>query len=265
MSRPVTHLDDERLSDLIEGGGSEADLRHAEHCAECRSRLDAWRDAVRALATPPIISETRRAAAVKAAVAAFPRSDVVPARPNRQVVDLDGRRKRSRRASTVRVAAAAAAVAAIAGVSAVVANGGGEKASHRTVTASPTTYQTGVGQAGGASSEAPTPLAPTASTTDIGSIDNSAQLVAALEASGTNRTSSGPAFSGAASSTGAKPSSPGSASCPATSVAGGTLVTEATLIWKGTPAVAFVYADPHGHVALVRAKVSCRLLATASY
>jgi hypothetical protein len=264
LSSPVPHLDDERLSDLIEGGGSEADLRHAELCAECRTRLDAWHDAVRAVATPPTISETRRAAAVEAAMAAVPRSDVVPARDNQQVLDLDGHRKRSRRASTVRVAAAAAAVAAIAGVSALVANGGGN-ASHRTITASPTTYQTGAGQAAGSSSEAPLPLAPPASSTDIGSIDSTAQLVTALEAAGTSRTSSGAAFSGAAASAGAKPTSLGFASCPATSVAGGTLVTEATLVWKGTRAVAFVYANPHGHVALVKANVSCKLLATASY
>lgn len=264
MSRPVPHLDDERLSDLIEGEGSEADLRHAELCAECRSRLDAWRDAIRAVAAPPTISETRRAAAVEAAVAAVPRAGAIQARDDKQILDLDGHRKRTRRATTVRVAAAAAAVAAIAGVSTVVATSGG-KSSHRTITASPTTYQTGVGQAGGASSEAPTPVAPTVGRTDIGSIDSTAQLVAALEAAGTSRTSSGPAFSGAAASAGAKPASLGTASCPETSVAGGTLVTEATLAWKGTPAVAFVYADPHGHVALVKAAVSCTLLATASY
>ena len=264
MSSPVPHLDDERLSDLIEGGGSEADLRHAELCAECKTRLDAWRDAVRAVATPPTISETSRVAAVEAAMAAVSRSGVVPARDNQQVVDLDGHRKRSRQATTVRIAAAAAAVAAIAGVSAVVANGGGH-ASHRTVTASPTTYQTGTGQAAGGSSGAGLPLAPPASRTDIGSIDSTAQLVTALEASGTTGASSGAAFSGAAASAGANPTSLGSASCPATSVAGGTLVTEATLVWKGTRAVAFVYANPRGHVALVKAIVGCKLLATASY
>lgn len=264
MSRPVPHLNDERLSDLIEGGGSEADLRHAEFCVECRSRLDAWRDAVRAVAAPPTISETRRAAAVEAAIAAVPRSEAVPARGDKQVVDLGEHRKRTRRATTVRVAAAAAAVVAIAGVSTVVATRGG-KASHRTITASPTTYQTGVGQGGGASSEAQAPAVATAGRSDIGSIDSTAQLVVALEAAGTSSTSSGSAFSGAAASAGANPASPGAARCPATSVPGATLVTEATLAWKGTPAVAFVYADPHGHVALVKAAVSCTLLATASY
>lgn len=263
MSRRVPHLDDERLSDLIEGDGSEADLRHAELCDECRARLDAWRDAVRAVAAPPTVSEARRAAAIEAAVAAFPRSDIVPPRGDKQVVDLDGHRRRTRRATTVRVAAAAAAVAAIAGVSTVVATSGG-KASHRTITASPTTYQTGVGQAGGVSSEATAPVAPTTGRTDIGSIDSTAQLVVALEAAGTGTTSPSPASAGAAAS-GAKPASPGRASCPATSVAGATLVSEATLVWKGTPAVAFVYADPHGHLALIKAGVSCSLLATASY
>lgn len=263
MSRPVPHLDDERLSDLVEGGGSEADLRHAEICAECGFRLDAWHDAVRAVATPPTISETTRTAAVEAAVAALPRSNGVATSDVKQVADLDGHRKRSRGAFAVRVAAAAAAVAAIAGVSTVVANGGGN-ASHRTVTASPTTYHAGVGQAGGASSEAPVPPAPTSRSTDIGRIESTAQLVTALEAASTT-TPPSPAFSGVAASAGAKPTSLGPAPCPATSLDGGTLVIEARLVWKGTPAVAFVYANPRGHVALVKENVSCRVLETASY
>ena len=264
MSRPGPHLDDERLSDLVDGGGSESDVRHVELCAECRSRLDAWHEAVGAVGMPPSISEARRAAAVEAALAAVPESDDVPARDNKKILDLEGRRRRGRRVTTVRVAAAAAAVAAIAGVSAAVANGGGNP-SHHTVTASPTTYQTGAGQSGGASSAAPAPFAPAATITDIGRIDSTAQLVTALLAAATTGTSLGAAASGTGASGGVEATPQRTSSCPATSVAGGTLVTEATLVWKGTPAVAFVYTTPHGHVALVSADAGCRLLATVPY
>jgi hypothetical protein len=68
---PIPHLDDERLSALIDGEATSEETEHAHTCRTCAAALAAWRRTVNAVAevTPQVEGE-RRQAAVEAALAA---------------------------------------------------------------------------------------------------------------------------------------------------------------------------------------------------
>jgi anti-sigma factor RsiW len=255
MSGTAPHLDDEKLSELLDGGGTTAEMDHAASCPECGTRLDAWRDAVRAISNPLLVQESHREQAIAAALSQF---DAGSGTSDVPVVDLAKRRKRRRAALGMRVAAAAAAVAAIGGVSAVVIQSGGTT-NHAASTAAPNTKASSAnGVSGGASQGA---LAPSSSPTvlNLGEIDGNGQLVAALTAPRIT-----PTYGGVAPSS-PSPSAPASTSCPGRPNVSGSLEAEATLQWKGTPAIALVYKNGQGHTAVVEASDTCDVLTTVSY
>jgi hypothetical protein len=253
------HLDDDRLSDLIDGIGSDNDRVHVRHCESCRARWEAWRDVSRAISTIPPGSDERREAVIEAALAHMAIHG--EAASETLVVDLAQRRKRRRLRVATQAAAAAAVVALFAGVSAALVAGGGGRASHQASTAAPTTQHAASSGAAAASPSEAAPAAPTRSSplVALGDINTDAQLVTALRATNVSATS------GSAASSGPKPSSFGQTSCAPPPNQAGSPNEEATLVWKETPAVAFVYSSPKGHTAVVESDSGCRLLTTVSY
>jgi len=270
----IPHLDDDRLSALIDGAGDPADIEHAEGCPSCRARLDTWREVRGWLAAdPPAPDATRRDAAVAAALAAVP-SEVVPLAPRRRPPVLIGA-----------VAAVAAAVILVA-VIALAVSGHGRKSGGRLSAARPPAAKVaprpapaassagaaraGEGNAnsaggasgGGTSSGAFSPAA----SPPLGDYQGPGALVAALR----------PALTGAAAETYSVPAADGVASpgfgvcvAPATSAAGqhaGTKpVLEATLTYLGSPAQVFVFPDATRHVAVVTRVPGCALLADVTF
>ncbi|MGH9125145.1 MAG: hypothetical protein ACRDZ8_10530, partial [Acidimicrobiales bacterium] len=47
------HLDDERLSAVLDGAGEAGDVAHLSSCADCGSRLEGWRRVARMVAALP--------------------------------------------------------------------------------------------------------------------------------------------------------------------------------------------------------------------
>ncbi len=272
MTSPTPHLGEQSLSDLIDGSGSDADRDHVETCAECKAHLDALRDVAQMVTAPPLVSETKRADAVEAALAEFDRMGADGgSRKIPLLADLAAHRAeraRRRRGVAVRAAAAAAVLIAIAGVSTLVAEGGGNT-THSASTASRGTFpsaksgstgggvngQEGAGAAGVAQSAA----GATGQVPSLGNIDSPGQLVAAIRSA-----NPAPAPLSAAQPTGDSFSTLNS-HCEAPPTPGGDLTLEATLVWKGAPALAFVFATSQRHTALVEANATCKLLATVSY
>jgi hypothetical protein len=270
VSRQADHLDDDRLSDLIDGAGSDADLAHIAHCEGCKVRWEAWRELSRAVSAIPRASDEQREAAIQAALSgAGAHGDQTS---GTSAVDLALLRKRRRVRVISQAAAAAAAVALIAGVSAALVSGGGGGTSHQARTAAPTTRPAGGASSGSASSpSAAAPAAPVSPLPTLGNVNSAAELVTALKATNVSATSGAAAGASAAGSSSpapasaVKPSSSGQASCAPPPNQDGSLDEEATLVWKGTPAVAFVYSSPKGHRAVVESDSSCKVLAAVPY
>lgn len=271
MSRQADHLDDDRLSDLIDGAGSDADRAHIAHCESCRVRWEAWREVSRAVSAIPRASDEQREAAIQVALSrAGAHGDDTS---GISVVDLAVRRKRRRVRVVSQAAAAAAAVALIAGVSAALVSGGEGGTRHQASTGAPTTRPAGGASGGSASSpSAAAPAIPVSPLPTLGNVNSAAELVTALKATNVSATSGSAAAGGsAAGSSGpapasaVKPSSLGQASCAPPPNQDGSLDEEATLVWKGTPAVAFVYSSPKGHRAVVESDSSCKVLAAVTY
>ncbi|HEX6393685.1 MAG TPA: hypothetical protein VFZ97_09600 [Acidimicrobiales bacterium] len=275
MSRQADHLDDERLSDLIDGAGSDTDRAHVAHCDSCRARWDAWKEVSRAVSTRPQASAEQREAAIQAALSGAETHGTE--RTGASVVDLALRRKRHRVRVISRAAAAAAAVALISGVSAALVSGGGGNTSQHASTAAPASRLPPARSGGPAAS--PLGLAPPAATAPLialGSVNSAAQLVNALKATTGSATSGSAAGGGvaaggsAAGSSSPAPASavsptPGETACTPPPSLDGTFDEEATLVWKGTPAVAFVFLSPNGHRAVVESDSRCKVLATVPY
>jgi hypothetical protein len=256
MTEPTAHLDDEQLSDLLDGTGSRTDVDHVASCASCANRLDLWREVVRAVSVAPTPQPDQRRAAIDAALAGLHERTAAGSSP---VVDIAAPQRHSRAAVLVRVAAAAAVLAVIGAVSAVAVRGGG-RTNHQARTAAPSTQPasgnsaSGTGQAFAAGPAASQPVLA------LGVIGNTGQLVAALKASTT-----APAFQGTAEPPSASSAANGTSVCPAPSRHNEAFVEEGTLVWKGTPAIVFVFVGSLGHTALVVADTNCELLSTVSY
>ena len=262
----AAHLDDERLSDLIDGAGTDHDVAHIADCDQCRARLESWRYATKAVSTLPPASEERREAAIEAALSRVgDRTD-----EEDEVIDLDARRRRRHFGLAARLATAAAAVGLIAGVSSALVTSGGGGSTHPTSTAA-----------------LPRVVA-------LGDVNNSNELVAALKGTGgstalggtagegsgaAGASSEGLAQSGSAGGTAgtaigsvtpaaapaAKLSAPGQTPCSPPAKRYGSLTERATLVWKGPPAVTFVYSVSNRHTAVVESSATCKVLATVTY
>jgi hypothetical protein len=66
----LDHLDDEALSAVLDGEGTEDEAAHAAICPTCADRLSAFRTAAAALGQPVAVDPDRRDAAVRAALEA---------------------------------------------------------------------------------------------------------------------------------------------------------------------------------------------------
>jgi hypothetical protein len=68
---PGPHLDEDRLSALIDGEATAEDEQHVLACAGCGAKLEAWRTTLGRLTDPvPLLEATQRHVAVEAALAA---------------------------------------------------------------------------------------------------------------------------------------------------------------------------------------------------
>jgi hypothetical protein len=277
------HLDDDRLSALIDGEATPDDLAHAAGCSECSTLVAAWREASQLVASPAAPPPAaQRDAAVEAALnaavapAAAPDDD-----PGPGPVSLATRRYRAKRRAPravigSRIAAAAAAVIVIAGLAVAVDHSGGSSsksssaagpaASQSTtqvpavtpstrVTPStvpqPNTRGTFGSTSGTASSGRPQAL---------GSYQSPASLVAPLRAA-LARTPS------ASNSTAQQAPSPvGLARCQSGAAADAGVKSSsvpalvASLTYQGAPAQVFVFTGGTGHVAVVVSGPGCVLL-----
>lgn len=106
MSDAAPHLDDERLSALVDGLDEPEDAVHAADCPDCGARLAAWQAvAARVAAVPPLPDEAKVDQAIAAALGAGVTGSVT---------DIsEARRRRTLRAP----AAVAAAVLVVVGLS----------------------------------------------------------------------------------------------------------------------------------------------------
>ena len=267
MTTPTPHLDDQSLSDLVDGTGPHHDRDHVDTCAECKARLEALQEVARMVSSTPAVPEAKRDQALEAAMAKFDdvsadrRSGTVPA-----LADLAARRAertRRRRGTAVRVAAAAAVFLTIGGVSALLVEGGGST-THPASTATPGTRTGEQSTAGGLSGAAASGQATAGGTEQVpslGRIDSADQLVAAIRSP---NPAQGP-LSAAQPASSYSPNSDTRCVAPPPPTAGGSLTLEATLVWKGTPSLAFVFATPQRNTAVVEATATCKLLASVSY
>ena len=261
MTIPARHLDEHRLSELVDGAGSGADREHVEGCTECRARLGEMQDVIRMVASAPAVSEAKREEAVQAALAEF--NHVQEAGASGQlpgVADLDAHRAKRRRLMGIRSAAAAAALVTIGGVSALVAEtGSGTRHVASKTAASVPRATAGSGSVTGGSGQSGSAGSAVSQLPDLGSIGGDAQLIGALKASSPSPPSAEP-FASSQQAQSAK-----NASCQAPAVSNGSPVLVATLTWKGTPALAFVYSTQQRRTAIVESSATCKVLATVTY
>ncbi len=273
MSATMGHLDDDRLSDLIDGVGTGEDLAHVAACDHCSARVRQWRGVLGEVSRPPATSPKTRDAAVAIALS-HATTDLSPG-PDGQIVDLSERR--ARRGRRLLASVAAAAVALVVGVSAALLAGSGGNPNHHATVASPRSGSTtpSAGASGGTASAG---SGAGLSGSYLGNIDNAAQLVSALRSlpaapfpavpaggsAGSAQSAAGSSENGPGISPSGISSSGGSA-CAPPSVPGAALKDISGLTWKGTPATVFVYSGPHGYTAYVRSDSGCSVLATVSY
>jgi hypothetical protein len=216
--RPTSHLDDERLSAMVDGEATPGDEQHVRVCAECAASLVAWRQALEDLAAPVrLVDAARRDAAIDAALLAAAAADdatdtrsaaagtaaTPSAAAGGPTADAEGsavapvsladhRRRRSGLVGS-RVAAAVAAVIVIAGVGIGVWQAGGGGSSHPSAVSSaasnvPAASLPGGSASGGATAPSQQPTSalrvPAAGTSSaslyLGSYQDSGAVVAAL-------------------------------------------------------------------------------------
>jgi hypothetical protein len=288
---PTTHLDDDRLSALLDGEATADDVQHADGCPECRTRVDAWRAVTGKVAAQPGPVAAQRHAAVEAALAAT--EPAVTSSPG-GTIPFAGHRRRPAAFSWPRVAAAVAAVVVLAGIGVSVSRleGGGPGAAS---TAAGGTHP----PAGSPAARAESPsqgsasLVPTAGVA-LGSYQDPDGVVAALRdlLGSPSAAPSAPAGSASGSapgsSAGSAPgsvpgSTSGSASGPPPAATAGTSqclteaatgakvapqslpVLDATLTYRGSPARAYVFAVAGRHTVAVVGEPGCGLLTVASF
>ncbi len=260
------HLDDIRLSALIDGEGAADDAGHAAECPDCGARLAVWQEAYRLMATPPEPAPpAQRDAAVAAALA-----QLAPGQPTDPVVSLvDGRRRRVRWG---RIAAAAAAVVVVAGVATTIVRsdgGSGSSPVSKSASAGPAAPSASAGPAApaGASAATNAPGSRPAQVASLGEVQGPDPLVARLRSTlaGPPRTGRGPA---AAVTPGAQAAF---RRCLAPAAAGAGVpvgtppVLEASLTYHGVPAEVFVFEVAAHHVVEVTAESGCGRLAGVTF
>jgi negative regulator of sigma E activity len=294
------HLDDERLSALIDGEGTPVDEEHVRTCAECAAALAAWERTVDALAEPAVFAEAARrdaavdaaldaalAAAAGASVAGTPSRVDGPAEsrgaaPCGGPVPLANRRRERVAFFWPRVAVAAAAVIVIAGVAVGVSTSGGGGTSHPAAAPVVSTIPSAAaGSAAEAPSAAPTTgvgngvPGPSNVVSDLGSVQDSGGLVAALQErlnslnpDGLNPGSGTPT---ASSTVVPRVPSPTTSACLpqaasyAQAPAGSRPVVAAGLTYRGSPAQVYVFQVGGHHTAVVVGVPGCRSLTVAAF
>jgi hypothetical protein len=247
------HLDDERLSAVVDGLADADDAAHAADCPECRARLHHWQRVVGQLASvpEPTADDSRRDAAIAAALAT-------------NTFGIEGARKR-RGLGRSPLAGLAAAVLVVAGLAFGLSQAGGGSpktaSSGGAASASANSSSTAAGRvaplAPSTPTNAPSALAgPTAG--GLGTFDTPSSLVAVLRQYATKQTLGVP-NSRPASGCRDKTAAYASVS-PATSPTFG-----AALTYRGQPATVSVFATNTGHVAVVESDDGCVLLARVSW
>ncbi len=266
---PGPHLDDERFSALLDGLAEPSDAAHVDGCPECAARLVGWRKARDLVATAPVVaSESRRQAAVEAALAAFDGSE------RTSVTGVDDlaavRRRRRVGVGWGRGAAAAAAVVLVAGLafglSRTIHDHAAVKTAGRSEAGASTTPKAASNPPAGASgsSAAATPgvfggsTSASAAQGSLGRVSDMAALIQKLRVT-----------------TGAKPSAlhsstkTSSGPCRPPSTAGVAATTSpeevATLEYAGTRAEVFVFELSHSHIVVVVSASSCGILAQGAF
>jgi hypothetical protein len=259
---PAPHLDDGRMSALVDGAGGAEDAAHVAGCAACAARLSAWQAAASAVGTPVRPPRGARDAAIAAALGELDLPAVAEhSRPARQ--------SRPWRPA-VRLAAVAAAVLLIGGASYGLLHGtsGSHGATHSqavraagsagTAAAGSSTGTASVGSSegtagAGATAGALYPGVPTfAALRDYDTIGSlAAPLRAALVSGRAVPAPLRPAFSACVSS----------ARTAARLQSSPTAAVEATLTFGGRPALVYVWPLGSGDEAVVVARPGCAYLA----
>lgn len=292
------HLDDDYLSDHLDGAAAHPHLSSCTVCSERLSALGAARDAVAAAGVAPLpqsaIDEMVARAMGAADTTTLP-SEVslrTTATTVASAADLAARRGR-RTPPPPWLITAAAAIAALAGIAGLLRATGSDDGSARLATGSGNRDAAGVESSGGpeddrlSGSATGTPQVATAAVdpevvqTDLGDQDDPANLTALLSGGQADQ-AAGPPHSGrpaaASDEEGSQPPSPTTTAAGADRARCRTeaerigagrfarLVSTSTVRWKATPAEVLVFSltEPSGGVsrqAMVLARSNCALLA----
>jgi hypothetical protein len=250
------HLDDERLSGLLDGPAEASDAVHADACPQCATRLAGWRQARQLVAAAPgVAPEGRREAAIQAALAAF---DTAEESGDSAPIDLtEVRRRRSRLPAAT--AAVAAAVILVAGLAF-----GLSRVHHH-----PAVSSAASGVAGTKTTSNPVLRSPQAG------ISNAATPLQGVEAGGTNGPATSSNMSALIQTLRSRPPAalaPSALSkrCAAPSAAAGVASnsspeSETTIEYAGIPSLVFVYETSHSHVVVVVDASTCAVVARGSF
>ncbi len=271
------HLDDNRLSALIDGEADPGDVEHATACAECGARVAAWEEARRLVAAAPGPPPApQRDAAVAAALSTANQPEAKePATP---VVSLAqhqiGPDRRRRPAWLPRAVAAVAAVLVIVGVVVAAVHAGGPgSSSHSSARGSSGAASGTSGQSPGPAAAAPSspareaPSSPAREVVHLGAVQGPGPLVAELR-SVLGRNPAGPSPTSGSS---AAPPDTAVTAClrPAVADVGLAVGTnpglQASLTYQGKEAAAFVFHRGSQLVAVVVAVPACGLLAEMTF
>jgi len=265
------HLDDERLSALLDGLAEPSDAAHADGCPDCTARLAGWSQARRLVAAAPAVApETRREAAIQAALATF---DASGDRSGSGPIDLAAARRRrlGGLGSGRGAAAAAAAIVMVAGLAFglsrighdhTVKSAGPTAASPSATSKAATPRSAGAGSASQANRSAASTERFGTDLMSLGSFPDMSKLIPALRSKTAATLVPGAPFSNATPLT--------STRCADAFAAAGVAATtspdlEAALVYARTQAVVFVFATPHAHTVVVVNGSTCAILARGAF
>jgi hypothetical protein len=280
---PTSHLDDDRLSALLDGEAGAVDVQHADGCPDCRRRVAAWRATTATLAVQPEpVAAVQRQAAVEAAVKAAAEAGLAAVEPARtpppdQPIPLVDHRRRWAAFSWTRSAAAVAAVVLVAGIAVAISHIGDGGPNPSSTAAGVTRPPAGsqAGPAAGTAGQSSASAAPVVNVA-LGSFQNPAGVVAALQVQlgqlGSTSTAPSAQRSASPSTAGPPPEAAGvPPPCQAPAVSGAKAtpqsipVLDATLTYRGSPARAYVFMVADRHAVAVVGVPGCRLLAVATF
>ena len=263
------HLDDERLSALMDGEAEPTDVAHARSCAECSARVEAWRQAVRLVAAAPVDPPAGvREATIEAALGAVApaHADAVDDGPERAPLGppagRDRHHRRRRLISHYRpgLAAAAALLIVVGGVSAAVALEGGGSSNKAASGASSASTASGA-----------TGTSATSAGSGLGSFSGTGPLASRLRSIVSSPAQAAPFASNSASVSGSASAAPVAATapttptCPSRAAAAANATTpaiyHAALTYRGDAALVYVFAVDGRDVAVVERSADCATLA----